>query len=431
MRDLLITLVVFGLIPMIFMRPYVGILAWSWISYMSPHRLAWGFAYNMPFAAIIGGVTIISILFSKEEKKIPVTPVTVVLMFFIAWMCITTVFAYNHDLAMLDFKRTMKIQLMTIFLLLVMTAKDRINMLVWTIVFSLGFFGLKGGIFAVATGGSYRIWGPAGSFIEDNNALALALIMTVPLMRYLQIQVKKKWQKFGLIALMLLTIIAAISSYSRGALVALVAMGIALWWKGRKKLLFGIVGLLTTVGILMFMPGQWFDRIGTLQTYDEDESAMGRINAWYFAFNLAINEPLGGGYGAFTRSLFAIYAPDPEAFHDAHSIYFEVLGEHGFIGLALFLLLGFLSFRTATWIIKNARDHTELIWARDLAAMIQVSLIGYGVGGSFLGLAYWDLPYTLMAILVMIKVIVEKYLSNPTNEENLTNIDKSSGYVKR
>jgi len=430
MRDLLITLIVFGLIPMIFMRPYVGILAWSWMSYMSPHRLAWGFAYNMPFAAIIGGVTILSILFSKEEKKFPVTPVTVVLLIFIGWMCITTVFAYDHNLAMLDFKRTMKIQLMTIFLLLVITEKERINMLVWTIVLSLGFFGLKGGVFAIATGGSYRIWGPTGSFIEDNNALALALIMTVPLMRYLYLHAEKKWQKYGLVVLMLLTIIAAISTYSRGALVAIVAMGVALWWKGRKKLLFGIVGLLVAGAVLLFMPAQWFERIQTIQTYDEDASAMGRINAWRFAINLAMDEPLGGGYGAYNRILFQQYAPFPDDFHDAHSIYFEVLGEHGFVGLGLFLLLAFLSFRTAAWIIKNAGGHTELIWARDLAAMIQVSLIGYGVGGAFLGLAYWDLPYTLMAILVLVKVMIENHLSNPKSEENLKTIDKSSRFAK-
>jgi len=48
MRDLFVTAVIFGLLPFIFKRPWVGILVWAWLSYMNPHRLAWGFALISP-----------------------------------------------------------------------------------------------------------------------------------------------------------------------------------------------------------------------------------------------------------------------------------------------------------------------------------------------------------------------------------------------
>ena len=139
---------------------------------------------------------------------------------------------------------------------------------------------------------------------------------------------------------------------------------------------------------------------------------MGRINAWWFAYEVALDRPLvGGGFRTFTRDLFVQYAPAPFDWHDAHSIYFEVLGEQGFVGLALFLMLGFMSLRLGTWIIRHARNHPDLRWATDLGAMLQVSLIGYAVGGAFLGLAYFDLYYHLVVLIILVKKQVENTLT--------------------
>ena len=59
------------------------------------------------------------------------------------------------------------------------------------------------------------------------------------------------------------------------------------------------------------MPDRWFERMRTIKTYEQDHSAMSRINSWHFAINLANAHPvLGRGYGAFTPELFAEFAPD-------------------------------------------------------------------------------------------------------------------------
>jgi probable O-glycosylation ligase (exosortase A-associated) len=84
-----------------------------------------------------------------------------------------------------------------------------------------------------------------------------------------------------------------------------------------------------------------------------------------------------------------------------HSIYFEVMGEHGFIGFGLFMLLGLLAWIRARQIIKRCKKDPDNKWAADLASMIQVSLVGYAAGGAFLGMAYFDLPYHLMIILLL------------------------------
>jgi probable O-glycosylation ligase (exosortase A-associated) len=154
--------------------------------------------------------------------------------------------------------------------------------------------------------------------------------------------------------------------------------------------------------------------MNTIGTYEQDGSAMGRINAWHFAYNLAKDRPLvGGGFGAFTQEAFAVWAPNPNDFHDSHSIWFTMLGEHGFVGLGLFVLLWLLTWRLSSGLIRSCTGRSELLWVADLARMIQVALIGYWVGGSFLGLAYWDMPYLLAGVLVLCRVLVDRHLAVP------------------
>jgi probable O-glycosylation ligase (exosortase A-associated) len=416
MRDLLVVMIVCASIPFIIMRPWIGVLVWSWLGYMNPHRLAWGFAYNYPFAQTIALVTLASLLIalvsSKEKLRVQNSLALWLWIGFAVWMNVTTVFALAPDEAVMAWDRAMKIQLISFITVLVMHGRERLYALVGVIVLSLGFFGVKGGIFAALTGGSYIVWGPPGSFIEGNNELGLALVMIVPLMWWLRMRVQKPILRWAMLGAIGASSLAILSTQSRGAFLAISAMAAFLWWKSPKKLWTGLALVIAAVLLLAMMPTSWEERMRTIQTYEQDASAMGRINAWTFAYNLASARPLiGGGFNTFTPELFERYAPDPEDFHDAHSIYFQVLGEHGFVGLGLFLALLLSAFSTGNRIIRRTRGHPDLEWARDLAAMVQVGLIGYMVGGAFLGLAYFDLFYHLVAILLILRYDVEVALA--------------------
>ncbi len=418
MRDFITLAIVFGLLPVIVVRPYVGVLAWCWISYMNPHRLAYGLAYDFPVAAIIGGATLVGLVFTKEQKRIPWTWLTVCWVLFVLWMSVTTLFALVPDAAFEAWTKTIKIQSMAFVTVMLMCTRERITLLVATIAGSLAFYGLKGGIFTVLTGGDYKVWGPPGSFIEDNNAVALALVMTIPLLRYLQLNVESRLIKLGLWLTMGLSILAIVASYSRGAFIAASAMILYMIVKSRKRGQIILVVLLSLPLLLNFIPEKWFDRMSTIAQYEQDASAMGRVNAWWFAYNLAKDRPVtGGGFDTFDRELFQRYAPDADDIHGAHSIYFEVLGEHGFVGLFLFLLLAALALRTSTWIVQHTRDRADMKWASDLATFVRVSVVGFAVGGAFLGLAYFDLYYHLIAILVLLRAVVERQLESATVSE--------------
>ena len=420
MRDYFVTLIVLGSLPYILARPHMGIVMWSWLGYMNPHRLSWGFATTMPFAQIVAIATLLGMLFSREPKHIPWTRETILLVLFIIWMCITTLFALEPDRAFPLLEKVLKIQLMTFVTLMLMMSRERINLLAWTIALSIGFYGVKGGVFTILTGGGYHVQGPPGTFIGGNNEMGLAMLMVLPIIRYLYLEAEIKWIRLGLLAALLLTVVAILGTQSRGALVGLAAVGFFLIMKSPNRLAFLTLTVITIPVVLGLMPESWWDRMGTIQNYQEDGSAMGRINAWWFAFNLAMDRPLGGGFEVFNQPWFRMYAPEPEDLHDAHSIWFEVLGEHGIIGLVLFFTLGLFTWRTATWIIKKARGIDELTWASNLARMLQVSLVAYAASGTFLGLAYFDLYYHIVAMIVLCKVLVGKKLA----ESGLNEVSK-------
>ena len=415
MRDIFLIVFLFGSVPFILRRPTYGVMLWVWVSVMNPHRLAWGPAYDMPFAMVIAATTVVGAVFSREPKQIPFNGITIVLLLLTIWMSVTTIFALNPDPAVDTWIRVTKTMFMVFVTIYLLHSKKHVYVLVCILAASIAYYGIKGGVFTLVGGGESKVWGPEGSYIEENNALAVATIMTIPLLRYIQMHASNRWLKIGLLGAMILCGFSALGSHSRGALIAILATLLFLWIKGQNKVRGGLVLLLLVPVGIAFMPDSWTQRMQTIETYEQDASAMGRINAWKMAMNLAQDRIVfGGGFQIYEKEIFARYAPVPDDVHAAHSIYFAMLGEHGFIGLGLFLLLWILVWRNASWIDKHARSREDLIWAADLARMIQVSVLGYLVGGGLLSLAYYDVPYYLAAALVVTRALVERELQPAT-----------------
>lgn len=406
MRDLLMFVLVFGSIPFIFKRPVLGVLVFTWLSLMNPHRLTYGAAFDFPFAALIAVVTLIALVLSKQPKYFPRTPATMVLLTFCAWMTLTSFFALEPDLVWREWNRVIKTLFMVFISMAALRTEKDIKQYAWVVALSLGIYGLKGGIFVLASGGAYKVYGPSGSYIEENNGMALALVATLPLIWHLRNQVKNKIVSLGMLIMTICTAISAVGSYSRGALIGGAAMLSFLWLKSKNKMVTGLAVIAMVVVVALVMPSQWFDRMNTIDNYQQDDSAMGRINAWHFAINVASQNIFGGGFNVFSIRQFAIYAPDPLNYHVAHSIFFQVLGDHGYVGLALFVVLLICVWRTGSRVIDFCRDAPELKWASDLAKMTQVCVIGYAVSGAFLSLAYFDLYYDFIVILVALEKLL-------------------------
>lgn len=412
MRDVFVTAVVFIGCFYTLKKPYIGILLWSWLSYMNPHRLSWGFAYNMPFAQITALVLFTSLLFTKESRKIPVNGLVILWVVFIGYMGVTTLFAYFPNDALSQYIRIIKIQLVVFLTMMLITDMKKLNELIWVIFISLGYFSVKGGLFTLATGGSHKVWGPDSSFIEDNNSLAVAVLMTIPFMIYLYQISEKKIIKSGLVVSVVLSLFTVIGSQSRGALLAILVVGFSYWLKSNAKILSSIAIVVFGLIIVSFMPESWHKRMDTIETYDEDASAMGRLNAWEYAFNAANHNFLGVGLDSWSPLTFALYAPNPADVHAAHSIYFSVLADHGWLGLIMFVLIFFISWRKLKKIIKITNKDKDLLQINLLSKMMQVSFTAYFVGGAFLSLSYFDLPWHLVSFVVILENICKKKVVN-------------------
>jgi probable O-glycosylation ligase (exosortase A-associated) len=252
------------------------------------------------------------------------------------------------------------------------------------------------------------VYGPPGSFIEDNNAFALATVVAIPLLHFLQLQVKTFWLRHALTAIIVLCTVSALGSQSRGGFVALLAMGAVLWLRSPRKTVIAILIVVAALVLLPMMPASWWDRMHTITNYTQDGSAMGRINAWHVAWQTAKHYFFGGGMSYQYDFLFREYGPYESLVRAAHSIYFQVLGNHGFVGLFLYVAIWLSAFRSTAWLRKNGKNHSKTKWARDLGAMAEVSFVGFAAGGSFLSLAYFDLPYDIMVMVVLAREWVER-----------------------
>lgn len=408
MRDLLIAAIVFGSIPFIFRNAQIGVLVWSWLGYMNPHTMAFGFAKNFPFAQVIAIVLFVALLFNmKRLKAPPAQPVVILWILLMIWMAISTVFAIFPEVASLQLEKVVKIQVIFLVMLLLMRDKKAVNQMVWVIFLSVGYFGIKGGIFTIQTGGAHRVWGPPSTFIEDNNALAAATLMCIPLGMYLARQLVKKWARVAMYLACLLMLVSAVGSQSRGAFLAILAVAFVYWTKSRHKLvsLIGIVALLPV--LFLSMPESWFQRMETIETYEEDASAMGRINAWIYSVNVANERLTGAGFNSWSPETFALWAPDPQAVHAAHSIYFGMLGDNGWIGLLLFVSILMLTFRNLTVVDRIGGKAGEL-WASDLSKMLKVGMIAYITAGTFLSLSYYDLPWHFIMLSVILRDLAKR-----------------------
>jgi probable O-glycosylation ligase (exosortase A-associated) len=380
---------------------------------MSPHQEAFGFSRSLPTNFIISAITILVWLLSAERKALPRQFLFWIMIVFLVWTTITTILAASPSLSYPLWDRTWKIFALGFLVAITATNKARIHALVWVVVASLFYYGVKGGAFTILTGGRFHVLGPISSQIYDNNNLAVALLMALPLANYLRSQSRHRWVRNGILLSMALVVVAVLGSYSRGAFLALGALLIAGWVRMGLKIRYLVAIGIVVVPALYFMPDTFYNRMDTISTFSEDNSVHGRLVAWQVAYNVAVSHfPIGAGFVGPTL-FFKQYFPK-EVVHAAHSIYFQVLGEHGFVGLAIYLIIIAAAFIKCGRLMRATRDKPEMRWIYDLVMMIQMSLLVFCVGAAALSMAYYDVFVLLLSLLMPLSEAVFPQLAPKT-----------------
>ena len=413
MRDLSFAVIWLALLPLTFMSAHVGVLLWIWVALLSPNELLYGFMAGVPFNKIVAVITLGLIAVSREKKDLYLDGTGVLLILFTGAVTVSWYGAIVSTPDATDlYQKILKEIVLAFAIMAVMTTRHRIHLAVLTVAISFGFLAVKEGLIFLLTGGGHKVLG-TGS-VGDNNSLAAALLMTIPMMYYLARHSAVRVIRVGLLAALGLAVVTVIATFSRGGFIGLMVVGLFMVKNSRNK--FGSLALVVATGVLIYMlaPESWFERLNTINDASDDGSFMGRVVAWKISWLIAMDHPLfGGGMHAVQRLLVwdtyrpflylldsVIRTPPADTFpHAAHSTYFEVLGDTGFIGLALFLGVVGLGFWNCRSIMRMGRRHPSLAWAVDLGRMMQITLVVYCVTTALLSMGYFELFYIVVALL--------------------------------
>jgi probable O-glycosylation ligase (exosortase A-associated) len=254
--------------------------------------------------------------------------------------------------------------------------------------------------------------------LADNNDFGLGLIVMLPLVFYQRHLATNRHVRRGLMLMGFLVTLAVFFTYSRGALVGVCAMGAVFWLRSRAKFATALLIAVLAVSIYSVAPEQWFKRMGTIETYQDDGSAMSRIHLWQVSLRIAELHPITGGGFRVTfwptvtnnmlRGTDLGRLTKPRA---AHSIYFDALSEHGWVGLSLFLMILGYSWVNCAWLTRHSRNRPDLAWANLLGRMGQAVLVGYATAGAFASQAYLDEYWCIIFIFEAARRLLAKQIA--------------------
>lgn len=418
MRDIILALILFSAFPVVLYRYHVGALIIGFISFMYPQSNTYGFAVTIPWLDYFFMTTFASYFLWQGFKHYRHHYLVTYLIFFYIFIIITTNLAVNFLAAEEAFVKFTKVLALAFLIFSMLNTERRMITFLKVFVISIGFYGLKGGIFTVLTGGGYHVVGPELSFFEDNNAMALTILMAFPFMVFFITHSETIYQRYFSIFCALSSAIAILGTQSRTGFVALVITFLYYSWHLKKlgKTLLFLVPIGIAAGIVM--ADSWAERMSSTTNLQSDESFQGRVDMWIASVKIANDKPFtGGGFEViYSPATIAKYMPADVIPRAIHSSYFQMIAEHGYLGLILFLLMVYLTFHTAQKIAKSNAKGINSPKVFELSLAIRASIFGYMLMSLTLNMAFFDILYFLIAVTAVADIIYRKSEAKAPNQ---------------
>ncbi len=420
MRDIAILIFFCGMMLLAVRHVHLSVSLWIWTALATPGAYLYGVGVDFPFnkAAVI--VTAVAVLADRTKRRFFVDGYFLLLTLFLLQGLASFAFAltgFDRVYTLLD--KMVKIWLLCIIMKIACRDRLQLHAMVIITTFSLAVHGVIEGLKYLASAGGHKV--NPSSLIGDNNYLALSLLMALPLIVYLHRQSANRLARLGLLGLGVAGFVGVVATASRGGLIGLMVLAGIAFVRSRRKGLLSAAFVVVAIGLVMLAPTRWTDRMETIQTAEKDDSFMNRVVAWKMNTILALDRPfLGGGYSALEDGqVHRIYAPmfsmldfiptpAPIGPLAAHSIYFSVLGDLGFIGLILFLAMLAATFVNIRKVRLLTRGRPELAWAFALANAFHACMIVYVVVGAALSASYFEVLYIQMTLISMLRRSIEE-----------------------
>ncbi len=423
MRDLAFIAFIAAILALGLKRPFIFALAYVYVDVVSPQRLSYYLLNSIPLSAIVAGLTVGAWLLVDARKGFSVGGRQWLMALLLAYVAATTYYADLHLYAMTKWEWAWKALGFAIFLPLMLRTKLRIEAFLLFMLLSAGTIIIVGGLKTAMAGGGYgalNLMVHNNSGLYEGSILSTFAIASIPLILW--------FARFGTIfppdwrvklfcgALIFACLLLPVGAEARTGLVCIGVLALLMLRDVKRRLLY--IGAVAALGLVAipFLPSTFTDRMQTIQGYQADQSASTRLAVWAWTLDYVQSNPFGGGFEAYRQNRINVTLVDNEARGDVqvvsasveadearayHSAYFEMLGEQGWPGLFLFLLIhGIGLVRMEILRRRYAKRTDDMAWVAPLATAFQHFQIIYLVGSLFVATAFQ--PFIWMAIAAQI-----------------------------
>jgi putative inorganic carbon (hco3(-)) transporter len=427
MRDLIFVGYIALIMLMAFKRPFLFTLVYAYVDIVSPQRLSYFLLNSIPLSLILFVLAFLGFMVSDDKKDVRIAPRWVLLLVLLGYCGYTTTVAVEQVAALEKWGWVWKALVFSAFLPLTLRTRLRVEALVLTMVLCASALIVTGGIKTAAGGGGY---GSLVILIDDNSGLfegsiiSCVAITIIPLILWLTKHgtiFKPDWKvRLYAAALIFACLLIPVGTQARTGVVCIAVLGILLLRYARYRMLYlGGVALIALAAI-PFLPTSFTERTDTIKNYKADESASTRLAVWAWTWEYVKEHPMGGGFEIYRQNRIRydmtqkenpgepvpVDAPAVREIVDQgrafHSSYFEMLGEQGFPGLIIWLIiqLGGVWRMEVIQRLYRKRNRPDETWVAPLANALQNSQIIYLVGSLFVGIAFQAYFFMLTALQI-------------------------------
>lgn len=413
-----------------FKRPFLWVLTYIYIDIVMPQKIGWGIITSpslklslMAFVAAFAGWLLLD---SKQGSRFTARQGMIVLL--LGWCLMTTFGAQFQEEAWQKWDWVWKALVFAAFLPLTLRTRLRIEAAALFIVLAVGTIAINGGLKTVAGGGGYgmlKLLVNDNAGIYEGSIISTAAIAIIPLALWLARHgtiFKPDWKVWTFTAgLIFACLLIPVGTSARTGLVCAAVLGVIMMRSVKYRFVYAGLASLALMAAIPFLPASFTDRMGTITEHEGDQSASTRVAVWKWTIDFAREHPLGGGFDAYRSNSFTYqtrvvqgeggsqrveYQTVTESGRAYHSSYFELLGEQGYVGLGLWLvlqLLGLWHMERLRWRYgkRSGRDGPntgKASWQWGLATALQQAHVVYLVGAAFVGIAYQPFLFMLIGL---------------------------------
>ena len=418
MRDLFLIGFLVGIVLIGFRRPFLFLCAYIYVDIVSPQRLSYYLLSSVPVSLIVFTASFVGWAMNDDKSLSKPTPRQIMLILLLLLCAYTTMVADHPEAALEKWDWVWKALVFAIFMPVTLYTRVRIEGILLFMLLSMSSIAVVGGAKTLAGGGGYgtlNLMVANNSGMYESSTISTFAICSIPLILYMAkystIVAPSIFTRLYWYALAFACLLIPIGTQTRTGLLCIVLVAVLELRAAKRRMLYLALMAAITLGGIPFLPKSYTQRMDTIGGYQADSSASTRLAVWKWTIEYAKTHPLGGGFASYignkleidmsyrTADGTTVKVVGYDFGRSFHNAYFEMLGEQGYPGVVLFLLIHLIGIFRMEVIRRTYRKHEgEHEWVAPLASALQHGHLVFMLGCSFVGIAFQPYIYFLIAV---------------------------------